>query len=113
MDLKQPKTLLSPTSVIAFMEALNGERGALDAWLECNDEKEVRTHIKAAIQRQHANMSELEAHRKELLGALKQIELQTTQNSIRTIASTALNKVQTSLACQHARQSTFQCINQN
>lgn len=98
MESNQPKTLLSASSVVAFTEALNGERGALDAWLECNDEKEVRAHIKAAIQRQHARISELEAQRNDLLGALKQIELHTSQNEIRSIASAALNKVQTGLA---------------
>jgi hypothetical protein len=33
-----------------FMVALNGERGDLDAWLECNDERECRIAIRAAIE---------------------------------------------------------------
>lgn len=36
-----------PASVLAFAEALNGQRGAIDAWLECNDEAEVRAHVRA------------------------------------------------------------------
>ncbi|MBC3871724.1 hypothetical protein [Undibacterium oligocarboniphilum] len=32
-----------------FMTALNGGRGDLDAWLEANDEAEVRTAVKAVI----------------------------------------------------------------
>ena len=26
---------------------MNGQRGAIDAWLECNDEAEVRAHVRA------------------------------------------------------------------
>lgn len=38
---------LLPSSVAAFTEALKGERGLLDAWLEVNDESEVAAHIEA------------------------------------------------------------------
>lgn len=38
---------LPPSSVTAFTEALKGERGLLDAWLEVNDESEVAAHIEA------------------------------------------------------------------
>ena len=40
---------LSPSSVFAFAEAVGGARGQLDAWLECNNEAEVRAHIDALI----------------------------------------------------------------
>ena len=45
----EPK--LPESSVLAFVEALNGRKGALDAWLESNDEAEVRAHIQAYAQR--------------------------------------------------------------
>ena len=32
-----------------FRDALEGERGDLDAWLEVNNEAEVREHIKALV----------------------------------------------------------------
>jgi len=32
-----------------FLEALNGRRGDLDAWLECNNEAEVRAHVLALV----------------------------------------------------------------
>lgn len=35
------------SSVLAFAEALNGQRGDLDAWLECNNEAEVRANVRA------------------------------------------------------------------
>jgi hypothetical protein len=38
-----------PSSLAAFLEAVNGKRGDLDAWLEVNDEAEVRAHILAAL----------------------------------------------------------------
>lgn len=38
---------LLPSSVAAFTEALKGERGSLDAWLEVNDEREVAAHVEA------------------------------------------------------------------
>lgn len=38
---------LLPSDVARFTEALNGIPGSLDAWLECNDESEVRANIKA------------------------------------------------------------------
>ena len=34
-----------------FMAALNGSKGDLDAWLECNNEAEVRSFMKRAIER--------------------------------------------------------------
>ena len=40
---------LAPSSVQAFIEALNGGKGDLDAWLECNNEAEVRAHIRACL----------------------------------------------------------------
>ena len=41
------ETDLLPSSVAAFTEALKGERGSLDAWLEVNDEREVSAHVEA------------------------------------------------------------------
>ena len=38
---------LLPSSVMAFSEAMQGRTGALDAWLECNNEAEVRAHVEA------------------------------------------------------------------
>lgn len=38
---------LLPSSVAAFTEALHGDRGSLDAWLEVHDEREVRAHVEA------------------------------------------------------------------
>lgn len=38
---------LLPSSVAAFVEALKGERGSLDAWLEVNNEREVAAHVEA------------------------------------------------------------------
>jgi len=38
---------LLTSSVAAFTEALKGERGSLDAWLEVNDEREVAAHVEA------------------------------------------------------------------
>jgi len=41
------ETDLLPSSVAAFTEALKGERGSLDAWLEVNDEREASAHVEA------------------------------------------------------------------
>lgn len=41
------KTDLPPSSIAAFTEALWGDSGSLDAWLEANDESEVAAHIEA------------------------------------------------------------------
>ncbi len=38
-----------PSALAAFLEALNGRRGDLDAWLECNNEAEVRAHVLALV----------------------------------------------------------------
>lgn len=38
-----------PSTLAAFLEALNGRRGDLDAWLECNNEAEVRAHVLALV----------------------------------------------------------------
>ena len=40
-------TKLPESCLVEFAEALNGGRGAMDAWLEVNDENEVRAHIRA------------------------------------------------------------------
>lgn len=41
------ETDLPPSSIAAFTEALQGESGSLDAWLEAHDESEVAAHIEA------------------------------------------------------------------
>ena len=38
-----------PSTLAAFLEALNGRRGDLAAWLECNNEAEVRAHVLALV----------------------------------------------------------------
>src|SRR5688572_20742913 len=40
---------LPAPDLAAFVEALNGPRGSLDAWLECNDESDVRGAIRALL----------------------------------------------------------------
>lgn len=40
---------LAPSSVLAFKEALDGGKGALDAWLECNNEADVCAHVMALL----------------------------------------------------------------
>ena len=40
---------VSPKAQTEFMQALHGEKGALDAWLECNSEAEVRAHVLALV----------------------------------------------------------------
>jgi hypothetical protein len=42
---------IKPSKMLAFVEALDGSRGMLDAWLECNDEAEVREYIKQHVKR--------------------------------------------------------------
>src|SRR5690606_6249532 len=41
------ETDLPPSSGAAFTEALKGDSGSLDAWLEANDESEVAAHVEA------------------------------------------------------------------
>lgn len=36
---------IKQSEYMAFVEAISGQRGDLDAWLECNDEAEVRAMI--------------------------------------------------------------------
>jgi hypothetical protein len=44
--LAQPATIaVSPEAHADFVRALHGEKGDLDAWLECYDETEVRAHV--------------------------------------------------------------------
>ena len=46
----QAVQLLQTRSTLgAFLEALNGRPGDLDAWLECNNEAEVRAHVLALV----------------------------------------------------------------
>ena len=46
--------------IAAFKEALNGTRGDLDAWLECNDESEVRQAIFGVISDAEAIINDLQ-----------------------------------------------------
>ena len=45
--------------IAAFKEALNGTRGDLDAWLECNDEAEVRQAIFGVLSDAEAIINDL------------------------------------------------------
>ena len=45
--------------IAAFEEALNGTKGDLDAWLECNDESEVRQAIFGVISDAEAIINDL------------------------------------------------------
>jgi hypothetical protein len=40
---------VKPSTLAAFFEAVNGRCGDLDAWLECNNEAEVRAHVLALV----------------------------------------------------------------
>jgi hypothetical protein len=71
------ETDLPPSSVAAFTEALRGESGSLDAWLEVNDESEVAAHIEAyaranVLHHTAAQAAEIEALR-ELCGMAYQL----------------------------------------
>ena len=46
--------------IAAFREALNGTKGDLDAWLECNDESEVRQAIFGIISDAEAIINDLQ-----------------------------------------------------
>ena len=46
--------------IAAFKEALNGTKGDLDAWLECNDESEVRQAIFGVISDAEAIINDLQ-----------------------------------------------------
>ena len=46
--------------IAAFKEALNGTKGDLDAWLECNDESDVRQAIFGVISDAEAIISDLQ-----------------------------------------------------
>lgn len=45
MSANGKELIVSISSMVEFIEALHGPRGALDSWLECNSEDEVRAHI--------------------------------------------------------------------
>jgi len=47
------------STLAAFLEALNGRRGDLDAWLECNDEAEVRAHVLALVKAERERCASL------------------------------------------------------
>ena len=49
--------------IAAFKEALNGTKGDLDAWLECNDESEVRQAIFGVISEAEAIVAAKDAER--------------------------------------------------
>lgn len=56
-----------PSTLAAFTEALNGRRGDLDAWLERNNEAEVRAHVLAlADQERERSAMKLEVTRAEV-----------------------------------------------
>lgn len=45
----QPKPIITAELMREFRRALSGGRGALDSWLEVNNEEEVRAHILTLI----------------------------------------------------------------
>ena len=59
------------SSVLRFAEALSGGRGALDAWLEVNNEADVRLHVEAYAEKRSRQLAE---QRAELLEALRKAE---------------------------------------
>ena len=59
------------SSVLRFAEALSGGRGALDAWLEVNNEADVRLHVEAYAEKRSRQLAE---QRAELLEALQLAE---------------------------------------
>lgn len=61
---------LLPSSVAAFVEALKGERGSLDAWLEVNDEREVAAHVEAYAR---ANIAPLQAENERLRAEVERL----------------------------------------
>ena len=61
--------------IAAFKEALNGTRGDLDAWLECNDESEVRQAIFGIISEAEAKLSEcVTSYEKEVAGLTAELD---------------------------------------
>ena len=63
-----PLPPLSESEMARFREAVNGPRGNLDAWLEVNNEAEVRAHVLAygaacaAAERERIKFELLVAH---------------------------------------------------
>ena len=71
--------------IAAFKEALNGTKGDLDAWLECNDESEVRQAIFGVISDAEAIISAKDAEierLKESVAALKQMIFTNTNREL-------------------------------
>ena len=61
--------------IAAFKESLNGTRGDLDAWLECNDESEVRQAIFGIISEAEAKLSEcVTSYEKEVAGLTAELD---------------------------------------
>ena len=58
------------SSVLRFAEALSGGRGALDAWLEVNNEADVRLHVEAYAEKRSRQLAE---QRAKLLEALERV----------------------------------------
>ena len=58
------------SSVLRFAEALSGGRGALDAWLEVNNEADVRLHVEAYAEKRSRQLAEQRAELLEALGGL-------------------------------------------
>ena len=58
------------SSVLQFAEALSGGRGALDAWLEVNNEADVRAHVEAYAEKRSRQLAE---ERAELLVLVREI----------------------------------------
>jgi len=65
---------LFPKHTKEFLDAVNGERGALDAWLECNSEQECRVAIKALMFDYDQRIKELERNNSIMAEQLKKRE---------------------------------------
>ncbi|HEY9145647.1 MAG TPA: hypothetical protein VIN36_03095 [Thiobacillus sp.] len=78
-EAKAPCPLAVFDSVLAFTEALEGPKGSLDGWLECNNEAEVRAHIKAYARAKVADL--VEAYR-AALDALDEIANTTSRSLV-------------------------------
>jgi len=65
---------LFPKHTREFLDAVNGERGALDAWLECNSEQECRVAIKALMFDYDQRIKELERNNSIMAEQLKKRE---------------------------------------
>ena len=101
--------------IAAFKEALNGTRGDLDAWLECNDESEVRQAIFGIISDAEAIIAQKDAEiieqcRLNGMGAEREATLLgkvERQSAALKLAREALFDMQDSYAAVHGWKDSF------